>query len=95
MSKDEMKAFSARIGGRVQGVGFRFSAVRKARQLGVTGWIRNEFDGSVSVECEGPSANVKQFEQWLRTGPRSAHVTDADVRYREYQGKFSNFSVKH
>ena len=40
--------------GRVQGVGFRYHASHKARSLGITGWVRNEYDGSVTLEAQGP-----------------------------------------
>jgi len=54
METDTQERLSARITGRVQGVGFRNFTQMRARQLGVSGWVRNEQDGSVRLEAEGP-----------------------------------------
>ena len=69
----------ALIHGLVQGVGFRYSAMRVAEGLGVTGWARNRFDGTVEVEAQGTREAVRSFIAWLRHGPRWAHVTAVDV----------------
>lgn len=50
-----------RFYGRVQGVGFRITAMRAANALGLTGWVRNEYDGSVSVEAQGSAAALGRF----------------------------------
>ena len=62
------------ISGRVQGVGFRFYAQRKARELGVTGWVRNRRDGSVEAVFAGPAATVAGVIEACRRGPSSARV---------------------
>ncbi|MGM0941624.1 MAG: acylphosphatase [Bacillota bacterium] len=49
------------ISGRVQGVGFRYTAKQKADELGVTGWIRNNEDGTVELDAEGNMDQVDQF----------------------------------
>ena len=51
--------------GRVQGVGFRFYSVSKARQLGLTGWVRNLYDGSVEMEVQGTEAEMDKLLQFL------------------------------
>ena len=51
--------------GRVQGVGFRFYAVQKARQLGLTGWVKNLMDGNVEMEVQGPQEKIDQLIQYL------------------------------
>lgn len=68
-----------RIEGRVQGVGFRAFVRREARRLGLAGWVRNEPDGSVAVEAEGPAADLEVFEARLREGPPAARVARLDV----------------
>ena len=47
--------------GRVQGVGFRYYAVHKASQLGLTGWVRNLYDGSVEMEVEGQEPLIDEL----------------------------------
>lgn len=68
----------ASVHGRVQGVGFRFHTQAKANQLGVTGWVRNEYDGTVSVHAEGDAAAVDTLIAWLHGGPSYASVTHVD-----------------
>lgn len=62
------------IGGRVQGVGFRFFAQRTAARLGLLGWVRNLPDGRVESEAQGDPISLTSFEASLRQGPRGAQV---------------------
>ena len=75
------------IRGRVQGIGFRASARSRARSLGVAGWVRNNADGSVEAELEGPGERVKLALDWFRRGPRGAHVDDVQVEWRDPLGE--------
>ena len=75
-----MKAVQARVSGRVQGVSFRWYTEEEARRLGVTGWVRNDPDGSVLVHAEGDDAAVDALVAWCRTGPSLARVSDVAVR---------------
>jgi acylphosphatase len=71
-----------RVTGRVQGVGFRYSARLEALRLGVRGYARNLPDGSVEVVAEGSAAAVEELRQWLHRGPRMArveHVLELEV----------------
>jgi acylphosphatase len=79
------------ITGRVQGVGFRFYMQRKARELGVTGWVRNRRDGSVEAMAQGESDAVETLTSWARRGPPSAVV--ADIRIGEGSGDYSSFET--
>jgi acylphosphatase len=63
------------IGGRVQGVGFRFFAQRVAARLGLGGWVRNLPDGGVELEAQGELDSLTALESALRQGPRGALVT--------------------
>lgn len=63
------------ISGRVQGVGFRFFAEYWADRLGVAGYVKNLWDGSVEVYAIGDSPSLEEFKLRLAEGPRSAHVT--------------------
>ena len=80
------RAIRARIGGSVQGVGFREATVRRARELGVMGWVRNEADGSVAVHAEGDTEAVDRVVDYLRAGPRSASVSGVDVEEVKPEG---------
>ena len=68
-----------RVTGRVQGVWFRASAAREAARLGVGGFARNERDGSVTVEAEGPQVAVDAMIAWCRIGPSRAEITGVEV----------------
>lgn len=67
------------IHGQVQGVGFRYSAQRRAGLLGLAGWVRNSEDGSVEAVVQGDESAVRDFVDWARTGPSSAVVDRIDL----------------
>lgn len=69
-------AIHARVQGRVQGVGFRYWTQAKARELGLTGWVRNEFDGDVTAHFEGDDSTLSEMIRALWVGPRWSDVTD-------------------
>lgn len=71
----ERRAVLARIGGRVQGVGYRAWTERTARSHGLDGWVRNVPDGSVEAVFAGPPATVERMLTDCRTGPPAAHVS--------------------
>jgi acylphosphatase len=75
-----------RVFGKVQGVFFRRSAREEARRLGLTGFARNEPDGSVYVEIEGEDAALASFAAWCETGPPDARVERVEVTVREPVG---------
>jgi acylphosphatase len=67
------------IHGYVQGVGFRANCARRAEALGVTGWVRNQWDGSVEALFEGDAAAVDRLVDWCRVGPSRSDVTGVEV----------------
>lgn len=80
MSQDERQIrVRMIISGHVQGVFFRASARDEARRLGIGGFARNQPDGSVLIEAEGPSRAVERFREWCAVGPPRAGVADIDV----------------
>lgn len=87
-------ARSVKIHGRVQGVFFRGWTAEQARELGVTGWVRNAPDGSVEGYLEGDNAAVQQLIDLLQRGPPSAQVTAVDVEVTEPEGS-DRFVVRH
>ena len=66
-----------RAHGQVQGVGFRYACVRQARALGLTGWVRNRFDGTVEALLQGPLAQVERMCEWMRDGDDSPALVDS------------------
>ena len=66
------------VRGRVQGVGFRWFVEREASTLGIFGWVRNNFDGSVEVLASGTREQLNQLRRKLQEGPRAARVDDVD-----------------
>ncbi len=86
-------AFHARVYGIVQGVGYRFFAQRRARQLGITGFVRNLPDGSVEVYAEGDKDALNSFLVELRQGPIAAEVYDIKLEWKEPSGNWDNFEI--
>ena len=81
------------VSGRVQGVGFRWVALRWAEELGVRGWICNRDDGTVESEAEGGPRELAEFERRLRAGPAGARVDAVDVTELKAEGKASSFEI--
>jgi acylphosphatase len=79
--------------GLVQGVGYRFFALRQGDALGLTGRVRNVPDGTVEVEAEGRRTDMDTFVSRLKEGPRAARVKDVQVEWRDFEGRFSSFEV--
>ena len=67
------------VSGRVQGVGFRWATLERARSRGVAGWVRNRPEGGVEAVFEGPTDAVDALVAWVRRGPSGARVDDVTV----------------
>jgi acylphosphatase len=67
------------VAGRVQGVFFRATCARLARDAGVGGYVRNRPDGRVEAAFEGQDEAVDRMVEWCRHGPEMAHVDDVEV----------------
>jgi acylphosphatase len=81
------------VSGRVQGVGFRYHAQRKAEELGLTGWARNLDDGRVEVYAVGAPDRLSDFAAALHLGPRMSEVRGVQEIEDEAQ-KLSGFSIR-
>jgi acylphosphatase len=82
------------IEGRVQGVGFRAFVEQTAQAMGLQGWVRNRWDGSVEALAEGPRPTLEQFAQALRNGPRMANVETFIPTWSAATGEFTSFRVR-
>ena len=88
-----IKHFNIRVSGKVQGVFFRASAVERATALGISGFVRNERDGSVYIEAEGDLSALEHFVAWCRKGPPSAKVSECLVGEKPVSG-FDGFVIR-
>jgi acylphosphatase len=83
------------VEGRVQGVNFRYYTQRRAMELGLTGYVRNLWDGTVEAVAEGTQSKIKDLLAFLRVGPRSAFVTRVDTEWLAATGEFDRFEVRY
>ncbi|HUU39986.1 MAG TPA: acylphosphatase [Desulfatiglandales bacterium] len=81
------------IEGRVQGVWFRYSTRFEANKLGISGWAKNRFDGSVELIAEGLKENVEKLKEWCRHGPPAARVTRVREIKEDFIGEFDSFDI--
>jgi len=85
---------SARVTGRVQGVGFRWWVRRQADELGLTGWVMNADDErSVELVAEGTSPQLEELERRLHRGPSGARVESVEARRAPASGEFDRFGI--
>jgi acylphosphatase len=85
--------YDIRVSGKVHGVFFRASARSEANRLGLQGFVRNEDDGTVYAEAEGPRESLDEFLVWCRQGPPHAMVESVKASTGEVQG-FRGFHVR-
>ena len=83
-----------RVTGLVQGVFFRAWAQGHARELGISGWIRNCADGSVEAHLAGEEGDVARMIERLRRGPSNARVEDVAVEEAPPEAR-GRFEVRH
>jgi len=81
------------VRGRVQGVGFRYFAIRTARQCGVVGTVRNLADGSVEAIAEGSTEAIAGFRLEMERGPSYSHVSAVEEWEMQPTGRYKGFEV--
>ena len=86
---------TARVTGRVQGVYFRAFTRNQARLLGLNGWVRNEYDGSVSLEAEGPRETLERLLGAVRRGPSGARVDHVSADWSDATGDYDGFAIRY
>lgn len=82
------------VHGRVQGVFFRQSTTQTARQLGMTGWVKNLSDGIVSLWAVGEPASIAELTKWLSQGPLFAKVSRVNTTDFVDTEQYDTFSVR-
>jgi acylphosphatase len=85
----------ATVHGRVQGVSFRDYTQRRARELGLVGYVRNTWERTVEVVAEGPRGDVEKLLGFLHIGPRAAFVTQVDTQWPAPTREFDRFEVRY
>lgn len=83
------------VAGGVQGVFYRMYAREEATRLGLTGWVRNQADGTVEIVVEGDKDALAEFLEWCRRGPSYAHVTGVQEEYSGATGEFDSFRITY
>ncbi|MFY9153441.1 MAG: acylphosphatase [Prolixibacteraceae bacterium] len=87
------KAVFLNIGGRVQGVGYRYFAKYKADEFHISGWVRNMPDGNVEIEAEGDSQNLDSFISWLKIGPARSVIQQFSISETITSG-YKSFTIR-
>jgi acylphosphatase len=83
------------ISGLVQGVFFRDNTKRKAKELGLFGFVRNLIDGRVEAVFEGEKEKIEKMIEWAKEGPSLAKVEKIEIEWQEYQGEFDDFEIRY
>ena len=94
MSEKQVARLHASVEGRVQGVGFRYFVQDTATSLGLAGWVRNRWDGTVEIVAEGDRQALGKLLTALYRGPRASIVTGVSPEWLPATGEFSRFQVR-
>ncbi len=81
------------VKGLVQGVGFRYYVHRHATSLGLTGFAKNLYDGSVEIEVEGDRSAIEELIRLVKVGPRSAQVTGMNLEWKDAGHQYRHFEI--
>lgn len=92
MKMDKKVNYRLTVRGRVQGVGYRYSAVNMAAKFGINGVVKNLPNGSVYMEIEGSELSVKLMTDWCRVGPGTGRVDSVEVDEGAVKG-YTSFRV--
>jgi acylphosphatase len=91
---EEKHLYKILVSGWVQGVGFRWSALREARKLGITGFVKNMPDGNVYIEAEGTGKQMEAFLSWCNKGPGPGFVESVKTEVCP-PANFTDFRIEH
>ncbi len=81
------------ISGEVQGVWFRVSAQDKAKELNLTGWVKNIFSNAVEIVAEGEMDNLSELIGWVQDGPPNAKVDKVSIEWAPAENEYSSFKI--
>lgn len=89
-----LERLEATVLGSVQGVGYRYHVLRRAMELGLTGWVANEGDGTVRCRAEGPRVDLEALLGTLQNGPAGAHVERVVAAWGPGTGTLGPFGIR-
>ena len=91
---EQHERLQAVVRGVVQGVNFRYVTQERAQSFGLTGWVRNRYDGSVEVVAEGRREMLDRLLDFLHHGPPAASVDEVQASWSAAGGGFSRFEIR-
>jgi acylphosphatase len=91
---NELQRVHVWVKGRVQNVGFRAHVQYSARQIGVTGWVRNVGYDTVEAVGEGEREKLERLVEAVKTGPRGSQVDESNVEWQNATGEFADFQMR-
>lgn len=94
-AEDHLKRMTIRYEGNVQGVGFRYSAIRMAAACQVTGYVQNDYDGSVLLVAEGSEKNLLSIAQQIRNSHLGRYIHGEDVNWSAATNEFKSFTIRY
>lgn len=92
MAKDKVRA-EITVNGLVQGVGFRYYILRQAKNLGVTGFVKNLYTGEVTTVAEGERGLIEELIKLIKSGPSHAFVKNCRVEWSDSKDEFKTFEI--
>jgi acylphosphatase len=91
--EEAIRRMTVRFEGQVQGVGFRFTAIRCAEGFDISGYVQNEPDGAVTVVAEGVESDLLRYVQTLKASPLGRYITRDMISWSPATGQFSGFTI--
>lgn len=88
-----MKSLNIQVSGKVQDVYFRKHTKAKADELGITGAVVNNLDGTVSIFAQGSDTELEEFLAWSERGPDAAQITRHDHAWKEARESYPDFRI--
>ena len=95
LNKHQTDSFEIVVSGRVQGVGFRYFAMQRAIELGITGWVRNQADNSVIMVAQADEVVINTFVDFLYLGPTRSRVAQISKSKINSSPIFDTFSIRY
>ena len=83
------------VKGKVQGVGYRYFTAKRANEIGLKGFVKNQPDGDVILRAQGNKSDIETLIGLLKIGPRLSHVDSVNVQWLDSSPEYSSFSIKY